>query len=537
MMKKIFALILIVFMLIPFVASCVKNDPPVNTDTDTNTNTNTGTNTDTNTDDNTDTPDVPSDKTPQQNIDSIKDTFKGQTINILASGAWSNSGTAATTAGAPWGQAELCVIEAGSEYGKNANGFGETINDAILDREAYVEETYEVTLNWIDTKGPSMLGRLITAAENSMTGGGEVIHLALPRVFECQSIVINNCLYNIANSDFIDWEASYYNQEGIDSFTVLGNRFYATGDISFLDEHTSHVIFYNMTLANEQESFPDLYQKTYDGLWTIDELYTLASAVSRNTDNNPAEYTDEDTYGFGTTGLAAFYQYFGVYQVSKKDSPDGEIYYLSVQDPKVSTIISKMIKAIDSESYIRTNWSGGYEAMQEAFTGNRLLFYHEVIQKLDYLSQDPDLKTGLLPFPKLSVDQDRYYSPSASQSTLICVPRATDDRDMSEAFIEILSKSASEHIIPAYLSTIENQLFFDYREKSMKVLKEEIFPNMMYDQGYMFDYGGLVTGSIQGSSVDGGENKFTEMYENGKDAAETKISEWNTFYLIYTDEV
>lgn len=531
-MKKIFALILIVFMLIPFVASCQQN-PPVNTDTNTNTDTSTDTGTtDTNKPADTDKPDDGV-KDPQANIDSIKESFKGQTVNILASGAFSTSGETAT-AGAPWGQAELCVIQAGSTYGANGGGFGTEINDAVLDREAYVEDTYGVTLNWIDCKGPAMLNRLITAAENK-ANGGETIHLAMPRVLEAQSIVVNNCLYNIKNSDFIDFEESYYNQEALDSYTLGDNRFFVAGDISFLDEHTSFIVFYNMTIASEFESFPDLYEMTRNGTWTINELYSLASAVSANTDNKD-EWTDDDKYGFGTLSPSCFYQYFGVYQVSKKTDIDGEIYYLSVEDPKVNTIIDKMLQATSNETSMRVNWSGSYTAMGVAFQDNRLLFYHEVIQKLDYLSEDPNLRVGMLPFPKLNVEQSRYYVPSASQSTLICVPRATDDRDMSEAFIEILSKSASEYIMPAYVDKIASQIFFDYREDSVDILENYIFANMMYDQGYMYNYGGLVSSSIQGASIEGGENKFAEALLNGQEAAKSVISAWNTAYFMYSDE-
>jgi len=552
-MKKIFALILVLLMLVPFVASCKKDnsdDGSTNTNTNTNTATNPGntnggntntntntatnpgsgnTNTGTNTDTNTDVPPVTNPNV-QANIDAIKGSFEGQTINILASGLF--SGSAGTDgANAPWGQAELVVKAKGNKYNEGG-GFGMEINNAVLDRQAEVESTYGVTLNWIECGGYSMQTRLRTAAQNKELGG-EVIHLALPRVLEAQAIVLDEAVYNIHGSEYIDFGASYYNQEALDSYTLSDRTFFLAGDISFLDEQTAFVVFYNNQIASGLESFPDLYEKALNGTWMIDELFSLSSAVSENTDGIDG-YSDNDTYGFGTNGLSAFYQYFGVYQVSKKLTADGEQYYLSVQDARVSTIINKMLYTQQHEDYIRTNWTGGYGALQAAFTDNRLLFYHEVIQKLDYLSEDPDLQVGLLPFPKLNSDQTRYYVPSASQTTLICVPRATDDRDMSEAFIEILSSSASEHIMPAYMTMIENKLYFDFAEKSMQVLEQEIFSNLMYDQGYMFEFGGLAT-EIQSSSIEGGVNNFTDAYANGRGAAETKIGDWNLKYAIYMD--
>lgn len=551
-MKKIFALILVVLMLIPFVASCRTDngddntDTPTNTSTNTNTNTDTSTNTDTNTNTGTDTStntDTDTDtntgkpstgKTPQEEIDAIKDSF-GDELNVLASGVFSQSSTD-EGAFAPWGQVELCILDdAGRPTAVgNAQGFGSDIHLQTYNRQKYVEDTYGITVNYIDCGGAAMQGRLRIAAGNKDIGG-EVIHIAMPRVLEAQAIVLDDSVYDINGSKYIDFDASYYNQEALDSYTLNDRTFFLAGDISFLDEHTSFVIFYNMEIASASDSFPDLYAQAHEGTWTIDTLYTLASAVSENIDGSQ-DYTDGDKYGFGTNGLSSFYQYFGVYQVSKKDTTDGETYTLSVRDDKVSTIIEKMIYANKNESWSRTNWKGGFGAMQAAFTDNRLLFYHEVIQKLDYLSEDPDLKTGLLPFPKLNVDQDRYYSPSASQATLICVPRATDDRDMSEAFIEILSSSASEYIMPAYMNMIKKKLTPAYAEASMRILEEEVFPNMMYDQGYMYEYGGLVSASIQMLSIEGGVNNFEAAYGNGAKKAEDILANWSLAYIIYEDE-
>lgn len=537
-MKKIFALILVLLMLVPFVASC-KTDEPV--DTNTNTATNTNTNTNTNTDTNTDQGQTPAEKTAQEEIDAIKDSFVGQTINILASGVFSQQG--GSKPGAPWGQAELCVPTKeeldnydGSDPTKDpmAINFGVEINTQVMKRKNAVETEYGVTLNYIDVGGAQMQTRLRTAAGNTEIAG-ETIHVAMPRVLETQSIVIDESVYNLNGSKFIDFDASYYNKEALETYTLGDKTFFLGGDISFLDEHTSHVIFYNLKIAAENQAFPDVFDLALSGQWTIDTLYTLSSAVSEDVDGIDGQ-SDADKYGFGTRGLAAFYQYFGVYQVSKKSNADSEEYYLSIRDDKVSSIIQEMIKASKNPTYIRTTWAG-YGTMQAAFEDNRLLFYHEVIQKLDYFGQKPELQVGVLPFPKLNAQQERYYSPSASQATLICIPRATDDREMSEAFVEILSKSASKYIMPAYYDMIESKLYAATAEKSMRVIKEQIFDNMMYDLGYMYGYGGLVTESIQQGSIEGNVNNFDSAYGSisGAGAAEDIIADWNAAYDSYVD--
>lgn len=525
-MKKIFALILVVLMLVPFVASCRE---PNNTDTnstpatsDTNSDTSKDTSTDTNQEQ------KPADPNKKDVAEAMK-AYKGQTINIMAA-PWTNG-----EAGYPWSQVELCV----SEWDQNGKGWGQKINNAVMTRQEEIEETYEVTLKWIDVKGNgSMLNRLVDAAMNKgLEQGSEVIHVALPHTFEAMEIVVQDALYTMG-SDYINFDASYFSQESVENYTLAGNTFFAGGDISLLDEQASYVLFFNNAIAEEFSGFPDLYQAVLDGTWTIDMLYDLAGEVSENKDDKPDEYTDDDKYGLGTSQIDVYYQYFGVYQVGKgKNSSNQEVFILTIENEAVQTIIDKMLFAKNNPASIRTTW-GGYGPMEAAFKDNRLLFYHEVTQKV--FSFDNELKIGLLPFPKLTTGQDSYHVPFASQATVICIPRATTDRVLSECMVEILAKTGGEYVMPAYVDTIADSLHADYKEDSLRVLNEEIFPNLMYDIGFMKgryggDGAGLITSSVQSESIAGNTNNFSLALSQGRTTAEDTLAYWSQAYNVYED--
>ena len=526
-MKKFFALLLVVLMLVPFIMAC---DDTEDTDTNStpqtsNTDTNTGNTSDTNTDTN---------KPGQPPVDNKKDVdaemqnYKGSTVNIMAA-TWSNG-----EAGAPWSQVELCV----TDWDLNANGYGTVINNAVMERKEYIEDTYEVTVNWINCGGSSMLNQLTQAAMNKGQVGEEIIHIALPHVFEAMQIVVDDAVYAMG-SDYINFDADYFSQESVEQYTLAGNTFFAGGDISFLDEQTAYVLFFNNAVAEEfGDAFPNLYQAVLNGTWTIDTLYDLAGSVSANLDGKD-EYTDADKYGLGTTQLDSYFQYFGVYQVGKgSDSAGNEVFALTIENDKVSTIVDKMLYAAKNSNSIRTSW-GGWSEMGLAFAENRLLFYHEVLQKT--FNIDMSVNYGILPFPKLSTDQDRYYVPGAQQSTIVCVPRATSDRVLSECMVEILAKTASEYIAPAYAESIRERLSTDRVDDAMKVIEEQVFPNLMYDIGYNYgryggDGSGLITVSVQAAAIEGNINNFAIALEQGRTQAETLLGNWSYAYNVYMDE-
>ncbi len=532
-MKKIFALLLVVLMLVPFIASCKQP----NTDTDTNTDTSSATDTSTDTDTDTDT-DTGSDSGNQQKPPSNKKdvaeamkNFEGETVKILTSN-WS------TTPGG-WTQPELCV----KDYGDGSN-YGLLINDAVMDRNLYVENTYKVKLDWVDCYNTAMEARLSASTMNKGQEGVEdPYQVAIANVHNAMNLVVGDYLYAMGQ-DYINFDADYFNQECVENYTLAGNTFFAGGDISFLDEHTAFILYYNNEMVKEYgKNFPDLYELVLSGDWTIDVLYNLSASVSKNTDGKD-EYTDDDTYGLGTTQLSAFYQYFGVYQVGKGTLPSGtEGYVLTIDKTgNIQTIVQKMLDAKNQKDSIRTEWTGGWSTMQLAFEQGRLLFYHEVLQKAFNFS---DMKFGILPFPKLNDAQERYYVPSASQSTVICIPRATTNKVLSECMVEILCKTAGEYIFPAYVDTLAEKLYVgddgeseneDEDSPALKVVKEQVFPNMMYDLGYMYTYDGLITGSVQGGSIEGGENKFQIKLDEARLDAEDVLAGWNAAYIDYEEE-
>ena len=449
--------------------------------------------------------------------------WSGKTLNILAT-TWNSP-----EAGAPWSQAELTV---GANDWNSTAGFGYLINSAILRRAADIKDTYGVELNWINARS----NHIATLLSEAIVAGSESTkyHIAMPRMLEAQTIVGTNSIYDLANRRYIDFTKSYYNQASLETYTVQGHTLFAAGDFSFLDEETSYLTYYNVAMTKGIKDFPNLYQMVKDGKWTIDQMTNVAMLVTKN--SGEPEWTDNDTYGYGTTNLSRFYQYSGIKQVSVGQTEYGMEYIITLKDPKVSTLIDKIL-VIKNANWARTTWTKGYEAMQQAFEEGRLLFYDEVIQKCSYFkNQNETFKVGLLPSPKLTESQDTYYTPCSYQSVVMCIPKATPDREMSDYFFEILSYTGQKHIMAAYKENLRASLDPDTAAESMEIIEKYIFSNLCYDQGYMHGWDGLLN-SVQNESYSSGSNNFTAVYESALETANGTISEWNMAWYEYSDKI
>ena len=470
------------------------------------------------------TPNPPIQEPPvQEDPPTVIEKWSGKTLNILAT-TWGGA-----EPGAPWSQVELTV---GPNDWNSTAGFGYLINSAVLRRAADIKTTYGVELNWINARGDhiaTLLSEAIVAGSDSTK-----YHIAMPRMLEAQDIVATNSIYDLANRRYIDLTKSYYNQTSVESYSIQEHTLFVGGDFSFLDEETSYLTYYNVAMTKGIKDFPNLYQMVKNGKWTIEQMTNIAKLVTKN--NGEPEWTDDDTYGYGTGNLSRFYQYSGIKQVSVGETEYGIEYVITLNDPKVSTLIDKILVIKNSE-WARTDWTGGFGGMQKAFEEGRLLFYDEVIQKCSYFkNQNDSFKVGLLPCPKLNESQATYYTPCSYQSVVMCIPKATTDREMSDYFFEILSYTGQKHIMTAYKENLKTTLDSDTSAESMEIIEKYIFSNLCYDQGYMYGWDGLLN-SVQSESYSSGKPNFTAVYEAAIEQATETVSRWNMSWYDYTDTV
>ena len=450
--------------------------------------------------------------TPDDPIYSTKndptDRWSGETINVLA--------TRYVTGGeAPWAQLELAP-----------KSFGEGLNAAFENRQAKILEMYGVTVNWVETQAPQNLIDDLNEAANAENVTYEI---GIPRAQEVQGL--STVVFDMGNSEYIDFRNSYYSQIAYECMTVAGVTLFAAGDFSFQDEQVSYMIAYNKDILATLNDSIDLYKLVETGKWTYSMMTNLARGVSGDVNGNH-EQDDEDKYGFATKSVARFYQYFGVAEASVIDG----MYQLTLNSPNVTEIISKIIECNAGSDWCRVNWGGDWGGnMSTAFLDSRVLFYNDVVHALDNWT-DIEFELGVLPFPKLNNDQENYYAPlTNAQPTFICIPKVTGDREMSEFFIDVLMWTGSDYIMPAYYEDIELKLSSDY-ENDMRILKEYIHANMFYDVGEITSGWAGLLGTVRSNAHADNKDSFNALYLENEGTAQTTIDAWNMNWAAYDDE-
>ena len=487
-MKKIFAIILILAMLIPFVVACDGGDETTTT-----------------------TEIIDYDKFTSKNT--VKKDWEGETL-LIAATAWSANPSY------PWSTMELVI-----EEGKTSD-WGEKIDKAVLERTAYIKKTYGVDVIW---EWASRYNTHDVLANAILAGNDPDYDLAMPRAFRAQQIVANGSVYDMANRPYINFNNSYYNQDSVKTYTAKGHTFFITGDFANIDKETAFVLYFNKNMLGGEEVANILYQLVRDGKWTWDKFVTYANAAWKD-DNGNGRKDYDDTYGCFTTAYTRFYEYFGVKQAGT-DNLTGD-WTITLNDPKVNDIVEAIIEA-NTSVWMRDAWAGGWGcSSQTFFADDKILFYNETLQHLKFLSGKMFDNLGVVPFPMLNEEQGRYRVPCAHQQpTLMCIPKTTSDRNMSDYFVDVLAWTGKDYTMKAYYENIRDQL---YSDADFEMIKDYIMPNISYDAGSAVGWGSLL-GGVLNEAYNGNKNNFDKAFAECEYGALQTIKQWNEAWGSYTE--
>ena len=439
----------------------------------------------------------------------IKKDWAGKTLNIACS-TWS------AEPGAPWSVIELCV-----DYGKES-GFGTKIDASVLERQEFIKETYGVELNWINATRYAMHDALKTAE----LAGNINYDLALPRIMRVQSIVSNGSVYDLNNREYIDFDNPYYSKNSIEAYTAKGHTFFVDGKIPLYEKDDVFVLYFNKESLGGKQAVDGLYQKVRDGKWTWSELVTLANAAYKDDGNGLRD--NNDIYGLFTASLSKFYRHFDTKQAGV-DEVTGE-WKITLNDGRSDDIIDAIIQAKTS-SWCRIGWEGawGFNA-QQALMDGRLLFYNSIIRE-SFLALNNN-NIGVVPFPMLNEEQGGYCVPLYGIEILVCIPKITQDRQMSEYFLDVLTWTGNDYVTNAYFEQKAEHLGND---EDMEMLKSYIFPNIVYDAGKHVNWDSLI-GVVYAESYQGNVNRFDEAYAKYEPEALKTVAKWNEAWGAYTEE-
>jgi len=344
-----------------------------------------------------------------------------------------------------------------------AEDTGDVINDALFKRNNQIMEKYDVTI--VNTDISTGSGK--RTFTNAINAGNDDFHIAVIRISDIVNLAQNGYLANIASLPHIDPDAPWYYQQLRDSLTIRGEDYMLIGYLNMRVFDTAGALFYNKDIV-EKHNMPDIEQMVFDGTWTLDRFYELCSQVGGDLDQD-GKITENDEVGL-TSHPGNLLNYFigagGEFVV--KNSDDIPV-YIGINQ-KNEAILSKVLNIMFTEPAVLHQDSSLYKDYTGAFNADRSLFLSNGIYRIRTLAA-VDSAFGVLPLPKWDEAQEKYYVHiGSSLGTAIGIPFNTNTTEMTCSIVEDMMHLSYKYIYPAHIEKTM-QLRYASDENSTKIIK------------------------------------------------------------------
>jgi len=313
--------------------------------------------------------------------------------------------------------------------------------------------------------------------------------------------VSSNILYDLNKISTIDFTNPWWDQNAREDLSIANRLYFMCGDLNTYDNDGTWCILFNKNLLNNLNLDIDLYQLVRDNQWTFDKLVEICKSANITRDLNGDGVLDEkDQWAFGTETYNIFVHVLaGGDKIVKKDAND--IPYFTVTEESVFRSLGKILEFYNDQNTVMVGnappYTGkGFENVWEAtvhkaFIEGRELFYMcGLINVPSFRNMEDDF--GILPVPKMSADQDRYYhTVSVANMSVLALPLNVENVEDLGIVIEAMGKYSREYVTPAYYDI---QLKYrDTRDNESSEMLDLIFSSRTFDIGAAFNWGNTLT--------------------------------------------
>lgn len=380
---------------------------------------------------------------------------------------------------------EHMIFVAKDIYAEGENG--DIINDAVFKRNMAVEERYNIKISQNAVLNPgTFIQKIIKAGEDAYDVCVEATVLSV--TLAKQEMVYD--LYEIPYLDFTQpwWDAS------MTSELSVGNKLYCNmGELIISDNDGTWGVLFNKNIIADY-NLEDPYGLVTGGGWTIDKMHEISKVVAQDLNNDGKMSVMDDRFGYATEPYNTFVMILGAGEkIIVKDENDLPV--LTMNTPGYIAAYEKALAMNkDKESTInaadiRETSDPFYSGIIPAFDDGRILFYMGSMALVP-LFRNMEQDFGLLPTPKLTAEQEKYYSTmSIWNNGAVYIPVTNSDTERTGIVIEALSAESMVTLTPAYYDLSLKTKFT--RDDESAAMLDIIFKNRVVDMGATYNFGGL----------------------------------------------
>ena len=328
---------------------------------------------------------------------------------------------------------------------------GETVNDAIYDRNLLIEDTYGVKVSGVSLSGDFAAG--ISAAVSSDEDA-----YALISGHDCTlwGLTLRGYFHDLRQMPHMDFSQPWYPSYANDTYCIGGRQYMFTSYLSYLALSWAQCILINKTIA-EDNGLEIPYASVLDGTWTLDAMIDMTKGIANDL-NGDGVWDASDRYGMASG--YKMYSFQGSYLDCYARGEDGRI-TLDFDRDRLVSLCEKMVAFMTGpDAYI--TGAEPHTANTMFINGQSLFNYSKLQAMTTFELRDSNVEYGVLPIPKWNTEQENYVSGTSDRQFAALI--TNDETERIGVITEALSSAGYSILREAYFDTALSTKFTPDRE-------------------------------------------------------------------------
>lgn len=364
---------------------------------------------------------------------------------------------------------------------------GEQINDATYARTAYIEETYNLTLDVVESGEVTVTNQI----KNFVTAGDDAYCAIVSDVYDAGAVAMSSMLYDLHTVDNIDLSQRWWSDMTNSSLSLGGKQYYATGDIFIIDNKATRIFFFNKDIV-EDVGLDDPYTLVRENKWTLDTYMGMNEAAAADLNGDGIMDPDTDRYGTMVQPTLGGILYFAA-GGKLTDKDENDMPYFACDTANAMEILMGISETIANSPTINmtneTTINGSEPDNIPRFMQNLALFAPEVLVHIETM-RESEVDIGILPPPKYTEAQDAYYCYADGWCVnVVSIPVTNVQAEKIGFVLEAMSADSLNNLTPAYYEVCLTDKYV--RDQESVEMLDLILSSMVMDNANIFSWGGI----------------------------------------------
>ncbi len=345
-----------------------------------------------------------------------------------------------------------------TEFFVDANKItGDPVDDAILARNAAVEERLGVEIEWVGTKGNyENQKNFVSKCQTGNVDGAYDIFAGYS--MSAATIAMQGYSQDLRQLENLNFSKPWWPESLIGQATINDKLFFASGDISTMMLHMMNVIFFNKDMLKDLglDQSSDPYELVASNTWTIKTMMRMCQNAYEDIGSEPGKKDDGDRFGFASHSISFDSLYIGCGLKTIESGDEGLI--ISPDFGSQAAIdLSQLCNTFLSEQYAIGSSQSVSISPTKIFAEGRALFISDraYITTSDNMREYGEaLKYGVVPNPKLDMNQESYVTMLAFPFTMYSISSASKNANAAAAVLECLGSEGYRKVTPELFETV-----------------------------------------------------------------------------------